>query len=197
MANMWFTSDSHFSHENIIQFQGRPFTDAREMDETLVARWNQCVMPSDHIYHLGDVTMLRGSGAHRIESLLTRLNGHKRLVLGNHDACPAQWYLKFFEKVKAINVLDNIIFTHIPIHACSIGRFVANVHGHIHGNASPMPVQRIHPTTQQVTLVPYINVCVEVTNYRPLAFEEVKQRIRLLAEGTCAPADIEHAVHQG
>ena len=160
----------------------------------MVTLWNQCVMPSDHIYHLGDVTMLRGSGAHMVEALLNRLNGHKRLVLGNHDAQPAEWYLKFFEKVKAVNVLDNIIFTHIPIHPQSLGRFKANVHGHFHSNPSPPAVQTIDPTTQQVRVIPYVNVCVEKTEYAPIHFEEVKQRIRLLAEGKCAPKDIENAV---
>ena len=179
MVDMWFTSDWHLFHENIIKWHGRPFDNAQHMNEVLITLHNERVKPQDHVYNLGDVTMLRGSGAHRVEPLLQRFNGHKRLVLGNHDHCPVEWYRRFFEKIKAVNVLDQIIFTHIPIHPQSLGRFKANVHGHFHSNPSPLSMHRIDPTTQQERVVPYVNVCVEVTDYRPISLEEVKQRIRL------------------
>ena len=194
MVDLWLTSDWHLFHENLIKWQGRPFANAHEMNEMLITLHNERVKPQDHVYNLGDVTMLRGSGAHRVEPLLQRLNGHQRLILGNHDQCPVEWYRRFFEKIKAINVLDHIIFTHIPIHECSIGRFTANVHGHTHSNPSPMPSLQIDSATQQVRVIPYVNVCVEKTGYAPIHFDDVRQRIRLLAEGNCAPKDIENAV---
>jgi len=181
VVDIYFTSDWHLSHENIIQYSGRPFRNAREMDEALLTLHNETVRPQDHVYNLGDVTMLRGSGAHRIERLLERFNGHKRLLLGNHDHCSAQWYLRFFEKVKAVNVLDNILFTHIPVHPSSLGRFVANVHGHTHTQPD-YPAHRRINVDNHVTWVPWINVCVEKTDYRPIHLDEVKRRIRLAKE---------------
>lgn len=152
-------SDTHFSHENIIGYCGRPFADAAEMDEALVARWNTVVKPQDHVYHLGDVAMKKPA-----LDIVKRLNGHKRLVFGNHDIYEAKHYISAgFEKVMGMRVLDGLIFTHVPIHPGSMGRFRANVHGHVHNSES-------------LTL-PYVNVSVEVINYTPIALEAITARL--------------------
>lgn len=172
---IWFTSDTHFGHANMLNFKRddgsplRAFTSVEEMDETLIANWNAVVRGSDHIYHLGDVTMARGKATQRIDTIMSRLNGHKRICLGNHDQLVSAWYGRHFEKVKAYNVLDGLLFTHIPIHPESLGRFKACVHGHLHANrvmASPH-----HPDPR------YLNVCVEHTDYSPLSLEAVKERL--------------------
>ena len=53
-SNIFFTSDTHFHHDNIIRFCNRPFKDVYHMDEELIKRWNEKVGPDDIIYHLGD-----------------------------------------------------------------------------------------------------------------------------------------------
>ena len=53
-SNIFFTSDSHFGHENIIRFCKRPFNSVREMNEELIHRWNSKVRPNDIVFHLGD-----------------------------------------------------------------------------------------------------------------------------------------------
>ena len=80
-----------------------------------------------------------------------------------------------------MNVLDNILFTHIPVHPSSLGRFVANVHGHTHTQPD-YPAHRRINVDNHVTWVPWINVCVEKTDYRPIHLDEVKRRIRLAKE---------------
>lgn len=139
------------------------------MNETIIERWNAVVKPSDHIYHLGDVTMARGKAWQHIDTIMARLNGHKRICLGNHDQLHASWYFRTFEKVKAYNVLDGMLFTHIPIHPESFSRFKLCVHGHTHANlvmASPH-----HPDPR------YVNICVEQTDYTPVSLESLKTRI--------------------
>jgi calcineurin-like phosphoesterase family protein len=96
-------------------------------------------------------------------STVSRCNGHKRLLRGNHDIYPTKEYLPYFEEIYASRVLDGMIFTHIPIHPESLGRFGANVHGHIH--ASPCYGTR------------YYNVSVEAIDYTPVSLEDLKQRI--------------------
>ena len=165
MANLFVVSDNHFGHAGILSFKRedgtplRPFDSVQEMDEHMVERWNSVVRPQDHVYNLGDVAM-------RKEHIATvaRCNGHKRLVRGNHDIFPTKEYLKYFDEIYGIRVLDGMIFTHIPIHPESLGRFKANVHGHIHATPSFGPK--------------YINVSVEaLDDYTPVSLEDLKKKL--------------------
>jgi len=79
---IFFTADLHFYHENVIKHAQRPFANATEMNETLIRNWNQTVSSADEVYILGDVTM---KGAEQAARVLSRLNGHKHLIRGNHD----------------------------------------------------------------------------------------------------------------
>ena len=78
----YITSDTHFGHTNIIQFMERPFEDAEAMDRNFIESWNLAVPKDAVIWHLGDFG--RHHGAELI-GLLKKLNGHKHLILGNHD----------------------------------------------------------------------------------------------------------------
>lgn len=79
---IWFTSDLHFGHENVIKYNDRPFSGGKEMNEVLIANWNAMVKPQDDIYILGDLTL---RGPQYVNPLLRRLNGRKYLICGNHD----------------------------------------------------------------------------------------------------------------
>jgi calcineurin-like phosphoesterase family protein len=83
MNNIYFTSDTHWAHKNIITYSNRPFTSVTEMDEALIKNWNNVVKSNDEIYHLGDFTF---SKDHKyITNILKRLNGKIHLIWGNHD----------------------------------------------------------------------------------------------------------------
>lgn len=151
MVDIWVISDTHFGHENIIKYCNRPFKDTQEMDEILIANWNKLVHPSHHVYHLGDVAMSQ----ERYLRCVPRLNGHKRLILGNHDdQVPMKTHLGYFDKILMWRLFKPLIFTHIPIHRDNFGKASVNVHGHIHQNPSPAG--------------PYINVSVENIQYQPI-----------------------------
>jgi calcineurin-like phosphoesterase family protein len=81
-GEIWFTSDTHFMHANIIRFCNRPFADVNEMNEALIANWNERIGPGDTVYHLGDFCLGSPQDA---EKIFNRLNGNKHLILGNHD----------------------------------------------------------------------------------------------------------------
>ena len=178
---IFFSSDLHLRHTNTwALFKNpdgtplRPFTSTEEMDECMIQRHNEVVKSSDHWYCLGDVSMMRPRFVAR---QLKALNGHKRLVRGNHDIFKTKEYLEFFDEIYALRVLDNILFSHIPVHTACLGRFAANVHGHVHSGPDFPPFVKPVPGSCGSLVIPYINITVEHTDFRPLAFEEVKSRI--------------------
>lgn len=78
----YFTSDTHYSHSNIIKYCNRPFKDAGEMNRVIIENWNNLVKPEDTVYHLGDVAF---ASPEVTKNIVSNLNGYKILILGNHD----------------------------------------------------------------------------------------------------------------
>ncbi len=164
MSDIWIISDTHFHHENIIKFSDRPFKDSYHMNEMLIQNWNSLIKPKDKVYHLGDVYMGSNEDGAKV---LSRLNGRKRLVLGNHDDPKQQALWKYFDKIMLWRPLSDfkVLLTHLPVHLSSfdmsgVRKDWINVHGHIH-NQEP-PTER------------HINVCVEKTNYHPINIEQFR-----------------------
>ena len=81
-SKVYFTSDTHFYHSNIIGFCKRPFKNVEDMNETLIENWNRVVGQDDIVFHLGDFCL---GGSHEWTKILNRLNGKIYLILGNHD----------------------------------------------------------------------------------------------------------------
>ena len=169
MVKTWLISDTHFGHQGVCNFTRddgsplRPWDNADDMDAALVANWNAVVAPGDRVYHLGDVAIKRQSLV-----ILERCNGRKALVKGNHDIFKLNDYRKYFDDVRAYIVLKSktgakVILSHIPIHPGTLGRFGTNLHGHLHANIVSLDDGSPDPR--------YINVCVEHTNYTPIALD--------------------------
>lgn len=130
MQKVFVTSDTHFGHKRIIEFEAayRPYATIEEHDKDLVARWNAVVRPKDTVWHLGDVFF--GREGHLI---LQSLNGYKKLVLGNHDHYPLEIYQQYFAKIYGAAVYGHCILTHVPVHPYQLdSRFKKNIHGHMH-----------------------------------------------------------------
>ena len=82
-VNIFFYSDPHFGHLNVIKFCKRPFKSIEHMTESLIKSWNEVVGRNDVTYVLGDIFFYL-SDAQR-KSIINRLNGRKILIKGNHD----------------------------------------------------------------------------------------------------------------
>jgi calcineurin-like phosphoesterase family protein len=78
---IFFSSDHHFFHQNIIRYSNRPFASIEEMNETMIENWNSVVTHEDDVYCLGDFSF----AGRPVEVLSYRLNGNKKIVFGNHD----------------------------------------------------------------------------------------------------------------
>jgi len=83
MRKVFFTSDTHYSHKNIIRFSNRPFANVEEMNEELIERYNSVVGKDDIVYHIGDFAFERNHSY--LKEIIGRLNGEKHFVAGNHD----------------------------------------------------------------------------------------------------------------
>ena len=129
MNRVFVIADTHFGHKKIIEFEAanRPFATVEEHDAELVRRWNAAVRPKDTVWHLGDVLFGRDTFA-----VLGRLNGVKKLVMGNHDRYPSRLYLEHFSQVVGAAEMRDCILTHVPVHPSQFGRYKANIHGHLH-----------------------------------------------------------------
>ena len=176
---IWVTSDTHFNHSNIIKYCARPFNSSEEMDEKLIENWNSVVEDQDIVYHLGDVYMGNHDTGHTspnkggyIESVLGRLKGRKRLILGNHDNGKDQILQRNFQKISMWRMFPEfgILLTHVPVHIASLkerlrdsSKRQINVHGHTHTNAEPNNDR-----------VNYKCVCTELTNYTPVDIETLR-----------------------
>ena len=164
--NIWFCSDHHFGHRNILTFTDdeneliRPFSSIQEHDETIIHVHNSLVKQNDRVYFLGDVAIPR-SGLKCVD----KMNGRKVLIKGNHDIYKLKEYVDIFQDIRAYKVMpkEGLIASHIPLHPDSLSRFKVNVHGHTHINN--LPDKR------------YINVCMEVCNYRPINLDQIMEYI--------------------
>jgi len=81
---IWFTSDEHFGHRNIIKFCKRPFTDLDDMRTGLIERHNSVVASYDTVYHLGDM-FWRTLRTRDAEDIVSRLHGTHYYIKGNHE----------------------------------------------------------------------------------------------------------------
>jgi calcineurin-like phosphoesterase family protein len=146
------------------------------MDEFMIKAWNERVRPNDKCYHLGDVVINR-----KFLHVLGRLNGDKVLIRGNHDIFKLEDYSQYFRDIRAFDVKNGMIFSHVPIHPESLGRFGTNIHGHLHANRV-MKIKGVDRKTGELEYSDqvdprYFNVSVEQIDFAPISLEEVNKRI--------------------
>jgi len=130
---IWFTSDHHFNHTNIIKYQNRPFANIKEMNETLIEVWNVHIKPSDLVYHIGDFVF----HSKAVEPIVKQLNGNIYLISGNHDLFNAYKDTKIkVEQYLEVNYnKQKFILFHYPIARWRVWYYGSiHLHGHCHGN---------------------------------------------------------------
>ena len=161
MSVVRFYSDPHFGHGNMAVKRG--FSHSDEMNEHIISEWNKVVGKRDVTYILGDITMEKSS----FYPLLNRLNGLKKVILGNHDEPQhITELLKYVNSVCGMTKYKDkasgksAFLTHCPIHPTELDYRVSfNIHGHVHENT--------------LTDDRYINVSAEALDYSPRTFKEL------------------------
>lgn len=162
---IYFTSDTHFGHSAIIELNNRPFASADEMDETLIARWNEIVAPDDIVYHLGDFCCRDCCDA---GPYLKKLNGRLHLIEGNHDEPMLEQWGERFASVSHMQQIhiggQKIILCHYPIREWNDARRGAwHLFGHVHGGLNDDPLGFS------------LDVGVDSHDFRPWSVDEIRE----------------------
>ena len=167
---IYYTSDLHFCHKNILHLNNRPFKDIKEMNEVLIKNWNSRVKQNDTIYILGDFGYPKNNiDIQDIIKILKRLNGQKILITGNHDhrLIKQEEFTKEFVRIESyleINDKGNkVILFHYPIEEWNgYYRNAIHLYGHVHNN-----------DVNLAKIPNRYNVGVDVNKYRPVTIEEL------------------------
>lgn len=171
---VYFTSDTHFYHTNIIGFCKRPFKNVQDMNEVLIANWNRVVAQDDIVFHLGDFCL---GGSHEWISILDRLNGKIYLILGNHDMKNIrQGYINRFESVAMQMYIEvdkqKIYLNHCPF-LCYGGSYDGTwqLFGHVHTskNNTGKDASRLN-----MLFPTQYDVGVDNNDFAPVSYEQVK-----------------------
>lgn len=172
---IYVISDHHFYHNNIIKYQRQNFQSVIEMNEYIINKHNSFIQPDDIVLFLGDFSFKKSE----LKNLLTRMNGYKYLLLGNHDNesiinCYGDLGLEgiFTNPVK----IKNKFLSHYPLRDNEVDDINfklliqefqnsngINFHGHLHNN--------------NIESSSFVNVCCEVRNYKPLLIDCTQETI--------------------
>jgi calcineurin-like phosphoesterase family protein len=167
MRQTWFTSDHHFDHRNIVDYCQRPFAHVDAMNYAMVERWNETVAPFDLVYYLGDFSL--HAKAERVDYWLSRLNGEKHLIRGNHDNRGASKKAKGWASVQELADVtvdgQKARLFHYPIHDWPGPRLL--LHGHCHGTRGKVRAGR-HNRYAEACIVG-----VDVWNFAPVSMETI------------------------
>jgi calcineurin-like phosphoesterase family protein len=187
-SRLWFSSDLHIGHANIIKYCNRPFESADGMDEALISNWNARVQPGDRVILIGDIFFCQ---ADRAREIMHRLNGNKELIYGNHDKMikNQRSVQDLFTKIHPDlyqETIDGVLvfMCHYPMlswNKAHHGSFM--LHGHVHS-----------PTPMDGTYRRY-DVGVDANGYAPVSWNEIKSTINKVAPSD--PSSVRSARNQG
>lgn len=181
--NIWFTADTHFCHDNIVRFSGRPFANGAEMNEEIIRRWNETVPEDGIVFHLGDFCL---GGSKDWNDIMYRLHGKIYLILGNHDMKNIkQGFMGRFELVTQQMTIrvggQSIILNHNPFLAYGGSyRDVWQLFGHVH--SGPLSNTGLDLPRLKMLFPLQYDVGVDNNDFRPVSFAQVKARIEAQLE---------------
>lgn len=159
---IFVTSDLHFGHKNIINYENRPFKDIEEMDQKLIENWNKKIKEEDTVYILGDFSWYK---AKKTEEILKQLNGNKVLIKGNHDC---NFLKKDFDISLFKGIYDYLVVKENSIHYVlfhyPIVEFEGKERGYIHLYGH---IHTMFPELEKQLINSY-NVGVDRNNYEPI-----------------------------
>ncbi len=182
-SKIFFTSDLHANHFNIISSCNRPFKDEKEMNEALIEKWNSVVDDKSTVFCLGDFAW---GGYHKWKEFREKLNGKIVLIVGNHDlknltTAAKNELFDYVTQQMYIRIEGRPVYlNHYPF-LCYAGVYrepqdqVWALHGHIHLGPNSLGGRDI-PRMKYLMPTQY-DVGVDMNNYTPISWNEIKEKI--------------------
>lgn len=178
MSKIFYISDLHFGHKNILKYDNRPFSSVADMDNTLIKNWNKAVNNDDIVYILGDISWY---GDTKTVSIFHSLNGHKVLIKGNHDQIGMELescfdYICDYLEIKDKN--KKVVMSHYPIPFWN-GQFRDSVHlyGHVHNSHQWNICESLRKELKQLQDIPMrmfnVGCMMKYMNYTPRTLDEI------------------------
>lgn len=132
MSKYWVVADTHFGHNRLREYCGRP-----EGFEERILRGLARVRENDVLIHLGDFCIGDDIGWHL--QFMGRVAGKRWLLKGNHDRKSDTWYLAHGWDMVAESVTlrrfgSIVVLSHKPLND---NGFDINIHGHFHNSPNP------------------------------------------------------------
>ena len=163
-GDIWFISDHHFNHKNIIKYSERPFSTTFVMENKMVELHNMVVKPEDIVILVGDFGFC---GTKVGKEILKRLNGYKIFILGNHDVYHNKFKNFGYDEVYVCKTFDydgvTLNMTHYPMCEETEG---LNIHGHVHKGKNIFVGDH------------HFNVNCEFINYTPIHIDNILKQVR-------------------
>lgn len=166
MKNIFFTSDTHFGHANIIRYSNRPFSSVEEMDETLIENINKMIKPNDILYHLGDFSFKRGDFIYdymdkiRCNNIYYIYGNHDKEIRKNRDLQLRFIWAKDFAEINVNG--QEITLCHYAMRVWNKSHHGTwHLYGHSHGS--------LPDNNNSLSF----DIGVDCHNYKPLHFDEV------------------------
>lgn len=139
--SIWFTSDLHFGHDNIIEYCNRPCTKENHTN-FIIETLNAKIKPNDEVYHLGDFAYGKSLKMADLKNILNQLNGNWNFILGNHDKenqlkalCQGTQHKVLGDYHTLSQSGRTFILFHYPIESWwNKKRGSIHLHGHTHNN---------------------------------------------------------------
>jgi len=151
----WLITDTHFFHDEMVKFCGRP----HNFTELILTNLKHLVAEQDLLIHLGDVIFYQYP---KLNGLMNSIKGRKVLTLGNHDRKSPRWYMNNggFDFAAELFQIDDTIFSHRPISPLPSGVRL-NIHGYWHNTYH-------HKIPEFYNVEQYRLLSIEKTNYKPV-----------------------------
>jgi len=112
----FFTSDWHIGHANSIKFDNRPYQDTNQMHAALIKNYNAQVPENGICYFLGDIAT---HSSDLTKEVISKLNGTKVIIVGNHDKNSNALYLMGFDVVLNSATIyvqgERVTMSHCPL----------------------------------------------------------------------------------